>query len=783
MKTQHTFQFIAASPQSCLRSSRRLQASVLTCLLLLISSDLPATANPVVAWGGGDAGQTTPPPGLSDAVSISQGHDHTAALKSNGTVVAWGYSPYGQTAVPSGLSEVVAISAGGYHTLALRRDGSVVGWGMNRFGITTLPAGTGPVVAVAAGNSHSLALKPDGTVVGWGYNVDGEASPPAGLCEVVAIAAGYAHSLALRRDGTVVGWGWNAAPPPGLTRVVAISAGYHSLALRNDGSVVAWGGSNHFGQTNVPAGLTRVIAIAAGQNHSLALKDDGTVVAWGYPLGGAGQPPVGTDPLVAITTSTYFSTGLVDENMVAETFENGLAAWEVSGNVTTKSSAPYLAVEGSVLAAFNSGDSAPNGRLVRTLAVLPGYRYLLEFSVGNLSFNSRRQRLRVTVEDNGILPRPAGSRAPYLSDEIEITGSGGGATTWKDRSYIFAPESGIVKLTFEDISVDTKSLDLVLDGIRIWELPPDQFKNGGFEAGLGDWYSNGNVSVESEGIYRATEGGRVLAFNAENTSPGGTLDQWVGSTAGQRYRLEFDAGALAFNTRSQRLRVAVRQYNGKYVSSQLLTDEFDLPGNGRGTTAWQTKSYEFTPTMGALLVSFTDLSATTDSIDAVLDNVRLTRVFPNSPLANGSFEDGFSGWQLSTFHGGVSVESQSPYQATKGVSVAAFNSRNDPAYGSISQTFDTIPGKTYQLVFDVGNLAYGNLSQRLITHVDSPDGYRVMYRLTSIPGSPTKGATNWLRNVTCPFTARTEKSVVRFIDASTNTLSNDLILDNVRLLP
>jgi hypothetical protein len=752
-------------------------------LTSLLSFSLPASANPVVAWGAGDNGQTTPPPGLTGVIAISQGHDHTVALKSNGTVVAWGYSPYGQTAVPAGLNGVIAISAGGYHNLALKRDGSVVGWGLNRFGTTTLPAGTGPVVAVAAGNSHSLALKPDGTVVAWGFNTSGQSSPPSGLDEVTGIAAGYAHSLALRRDGTVVGWGWNASPPPGLTGVVAISAGYHSLALRKDGTVVAWGGGHDFGQTNVPVGLNRVIAIAAGQNHSLALKDDGTLVAWGL-AESATQPPAGMDPLVAITTSTYFSTALVDQNPVDETFESGLGSWEVSGNVTTKSSPPYLAIEGSAVAAFNSGDSAPNGRLVRTLATLPGYRYRIDMSVGNLAYNSRSQRLRVTVEDNGIVPSPTGSRAPYLKEEIEIKGAGGGSTTWLDRSFIFSPENAVTKLAFEDISADTKALDLVLDQIRIWELPPDRFTNGSFESGLEGWGVDGMTTVESDPSYRPTEGGHVLSFNSNNADPGGRLTQWVTVTPGQAYRLEFDAGALAFNTGSQRLGVNVWQFNGKYSSALLLVDdEIDLPGNGRGTTAWLTKSYQFTPMSGVVIVYFTDLSTSTSAIDAVLDNVRLTRVFPNSPLVNGSFEDGFNGWQLSTFYGGVSVESKAPYQATKGISVAAFNSRNDPAYGSITQTVDTVPGKAYTLVFDAGNLSYSSQAQRLIAHVDSADGYRVLYQLTHIPGSPTPGAINWQRNITCPFTAHTEKSTIRFIDASTSTLSNDLVIDQVRLLP
>ena len=60
-------------------------------------------------------------------------------------------------------------------------------------------------------------------------------------------------------------WGLSGVPvPQGLSDAVAVAAGYaHSLALRSNGTVVAWG-SNEFGQAAVPPGLTNVAAISAG---------------------------------------------------------------------------------------------------------------------------------------------------------------------------------------------------------------------------------------------------------------------------------------------------------------------------------------------------------------------------------------------------------------------------------------------------------------------------------------------------------------------------------------
>jgi alpha-tubulin suppressor-like RCC1 family protein len=89
------------------------------------------------------------------------------------------------------------------------------------------------------------------------------------------VAGGYLHSVALRADGTVTTWGDNTYGqtnlPPGLTNVVAITAGdFNTLALRADGRVLAWG-DNSYGQNNIPASVTNSVGIASGYYHSMAL--------------------------------------------------------------------------------------------------------------------------------------------------------------------------------------------------------------------------------------------------------------------------------------------------------------------------------------------------------------------------------------------------------------------------------------------------------------------------------------------------------------------------------
>jgi len=250
----------------------------------------------VVGWGNSDYGQSDVPAGITNAVMVAGGHDHTLALLNDGTVIAWGRNDFGQSNVPPNLVGVSMIGAGKYHNVALLTNGTVTAWGWNipalGYTMTNVPPDLTNATVISAQMLHSLALRSNGTVVAWGYNGSGETNVPAGLTDVTAIAAGGQHNLVVKADGTVVAWGWNpygqCDVPAGLSNVWDVAAGWgHSVALKRDGTVVAWG-DNRYGQTDVPGDLSNVVAIAAGADESvngsgytLALKSDGKVVAWG----------------------------------------------------------------------------------------------------------------------------------------------------------------------------------------------------------------------------------------------------------------------------------------------------------------------------------------------------------------------------------------------------------------------------------------------------------------------------------------------------------------------
>ena len=328
-----------------------------------------------------------------------------------------GTNPADNASVTLKLSKFSTISNGQNHTLAVKTDGTVWAWGDNNYGklgngtacyacIGSTPVQvTGPdlssgAIAVAAGESHSLAIKSDGSLWAWGYNSywqlgDGTTEnrwspvPVTGMgpgSGVIAAAGGTFHSLALKSDGSVWAWGRNnngqlgigstgdRATPVQVTGlgagsgVIAVAAGYgHSLAVKADGSVWAWG-NNGYGQigngvsgSNVltPVQVTGlgpgsgVISVAAGYDHSLAAKSNGSAWAWGRnnsgQLGNGGTTssptPVNTIDssagVLAVSAGYSYSLALLSDGTVYAWGINDKG--QLGDNSTTQSLSPVQA--------------------------------------------------------------------------------------------------------------------------------------------------------------------------------------------------------------------------------------------------------------------------------------------------------------------------------------------------------------------------------------------------------------------------------------------------------
>ena len=225
----------------------------------------------VECWGNNSVGQlgngtsgsiaTTPVQvqGLTGAVSITQGNDHTCALLSSGTVECWGDNEFGElgvgtttgpaqcsqgSSVPAtacsttpvavpGLTGVVSIAAGNNHTCAVLGTGGVECWGSNTFGGLgdgTTTSRSSPVTvsgvsgarSVSAGQEHTCAVLQSGAIECWGDNAFGElgdgttlasttAVPVNSITNAAAVSAGFNFTCALLTTGTAECWGSNAS--------------------------------------------------------------------------------------------------------------------------------------------------------------------------------------------------------------------------------------------------------------------------------------------------------------------------------------------------------------------------------------------------------------------------------------------------------------------------------------------------------------------------------------------------------------------------------------------
>ncbi len=308
---------------------------------------------PIQVHGPGDIGY------LNSITAIMGGEHANYALKSDGTLWAWGGNFVGQlgngtytnTTIPvqvSGLISVTALGGRGYHNLAIKSDGTVWAWGWNSRGqlghdtsgsacpapltgtCSNVPVqviGISKPLTVTGGGFFSMALMPDHTLEAWGDNRRGQlgigsyADQPAPvhvssvLSNVTNVSAGWFHAVALTADGKAWAWGDNASGAvgngitsttgmsvpvqvPGLSSVLAVSAGDgFTAALLSDGTVWTWGG-NDFGQLGDGTytdraspvkveNLSGVILLVARDYHALVVKSDGTVWAWGS--GGNGE--------------------------------------------------------------------------------------------------------------------------------------------------------------------------------------------------------------------------------------------------------------------------------------------------------------------------------------------------------------------------------------------------------------------------------------------------------------------------------------------------------------
>ncbi|MDF2697560.1 MAG: repeat domain protein, partial [Labilithrix sp.] len=285
--------------------------------------------------GPADGGFVTTPQdvaGITDAVDIASGRNHTCVARESGKVSCWGYNLDGQlgngesanrSATPvdvAGITNAFAVAAGGNFSCALRGSGSVACWGGNGSGqlgtgnqtSTTTPVavtGLSSIVAIAAGQAHVCAVSSSGKVSCWGDGANGQLgsgkptsspSPVAveNLPEAVMVAAAERSTCALTRTGSVFCWGANelgqlgtgapnANPNPApivvtnLSDATALWTGRnHACAVRKSGAVVCWGAGSRGqlgdGQPRPDGGGTQAsFVVVSGIQNAIGISAGG----------------------------------------------------------------------------------------------------------------------------------------------------------------------------------------------------------------------------------------------------------------------------------------------------------------------------------------------------------------------------------------------------------------------------------------------------------------------------------------------------------------------------
>lgn len=222
-------------------------------------------------------------------------------------------------------------------------------------------------------------------IVVWGGSM-GQTNIPPGLTNVVAITAGGLQSVALRDNGKAVNWPYddNRQVPTYLSNVVAVSAGIgDTWAIRADGTV-----GRFAGVWSRLEGYSNIVAVSAGGNlgfmggaNCLFLGTDSTVRSYGF-----FPAPLGMTNIIAIAAGGAHSMALQADGTVTVWGRNIEGQTNVppglSNVVAISAGGDYclaLKADGTV-AAWGRNDSGqinvPSG-LTNVVAISAGYYHSL----------------------------------------------------------------------------------------------------------------------------------------------------------------------------------------------------------------------------------------------------------------------------------------------------------------------------------------------------------------------------------------------------------------------
>ena len=242
---------------------------------------------------------------LSDWSKVGTQNQKSFAIKTDGTLWAWGdnnggnsghlgldnTTDYSSPIQVGELTDWASISIGHDHALAVKTDGTLFAWGDNGVGhlgdgtttVRSSPVKIGTLTdwsKISCQGATSLAVKTDGTLWSWGEGSKGQLGDNAAVDRSSPVKVGslttwaevlsssgstYGTSFAIKTDGTLWAWGDGFAGNHGLGDTVDRSSPVQV------GSLTDWA---TFPNTT---GLN---------NSASAVKTDGTLWVWGDGIGG-----------------------------------------------------------------------------------------------------------------------------------------------------------------------------------------------------------------------------------------------------------------------------------------------------------------------------------------------------------------------------------------------------------------------------------------------------------------------------------------------------------------
>ena len=229
------------------------------------------------------------------------------------------------------------------------------------------------------------------------------------------------------------------------------------------------------------------------------------------------------------------------------------------------------------------------------------------------------QNTALVISPTGVLANDTDAQSTPLTSILDVGPSHGTVALNSNGGFTYTPTSGYSGADSFTYHANDGSLNSNIATVNLTVSPSIlvTLVNGSFETDFTSWTTSGNLSIQTAGLYRPTDGSKLVAFNSGDTTPNGVLTQTFATTVGKTYSLTFDAGVLAYNKNSQKLLVTVTGLK------TLISSTVTLIGTGGGATLWVPQSFTFVADKTQTVLTFRDQSTTTGALDLLLDNVRV----------------------------------------------------------------------------------------------------------------------------------------------------------------